>query len=234
MPVWSVVSDSSTSPASTSNRTRSQAQVEMCYYVGGDDDSDQKTRAGTCWDRAVRDFNSVLWKFNRQHQDYTLPTDFNSDGEADLPANFRGAVRMMLLNSDGESVDQIEYKDWRIWTITDPAQFTSGAMGPNYYTSRNPHSDLTFIIDPIPDQTSTYTYPTLRLFYAQRIEIAAADDETLDVPVEVDEAIFALALAKFIKMNKGARESAEYERDATVKRMEVEQAWRDHEDFEIC
>ena len=233
MPVWVGTSSATTSPATTANRTRSQAVVELCYYVGGDDDADAKTRAGTAWDRAVRDFNSVLWKFNRLSQDYTLPTDFDSSGEATLPTNFRGAVRLMLCNSDGETVEQIEYRDWRVWTITDPYQ-VAGGNAVNYYTSRNPHVDQTFIIDPIPDQTATFTYPTLRLFYSQRIELAAADDEVLDVPVEVEEAIFSLALAKFISMMKGAKEAGTYESIAFSKRTEVEQVWRDYEDFEIC
>lgn len=233
MPVWVITPTATTTTVSSANRTRARAVEELCYYVGGDDDADAKTRAGTAWDRAVRDFNAVYWKFNRLSQDYILPTDFNSSGEADLPTGFRGAIRLMLLDSNGKSVEQIEYRDWRIWTITDPYQVVPGNLV-NYYTSRNPHADQTFIVDPIPDSTATFTYPTLRLFYSKRIELATADDATLDVPVEVDEAIFALALAKFVKMMKGARESAEYERDASYQRSEMEREWRDYPDFELC
>lgn len=233
MPVWSGVSEATSSPATSSNRTRAQAVTELCYYTGGSDNAIAKVRAGTAWDRAVRDYNGVAWRFNRQYQDYTLPTSFDSSGESALPDDFRSASRLMLLNSDGETVDFITFRPWREWTLTDPSHGVVGG-GPNSYTFRNEHSSHKIVLDPIPDQTATYTYPTLRLHYHTRIELAPADDNLLDVPVEVDEAIFALALAKFIKMQKGAKESLEYERDASFQRSEVEREWRDYRDFEIC
>lgn len=233
MPVWVITPTTTTSTVSTANRTRAQAVQEMCYYVGGDDQADAKVRAGTAWDRAVRDFNGVAWRFNRQTQDYTLPSSFDTAGEADLPDDFRSASRLLILDSDGFSADFITFIPWREWTIRYPSQMSSGG-GPNSYTFRNEHSEHKILLDPIPDQTATYINPTLRLNYHTRIELAAADDATLDVPVEVDEAIFTLGLAKFIKMMKGSRESAEYERDASYQRAEVEREWRDYEDFEIC
>lgn len=232
MPVWSGVTEAGSPAVTVANRTRLQAVNELCYYTGGADDATARVRAGTAWDRAVRDFNGVAWRFNLQSTDYALPTDFSATGEATLPTGFRDSKRLMRVDSAGETVDWVTYRKWSEWTLTDPAHGTSGG-GPNFYTSRNPHLDGTFIVDPIPDQTATYTYPTLRLHWHQRIELAPGDDETLNVPMEVDEAIFALALAKWIKMQKGARESSEYERDALSQRLEMEREWRDYEDFEI-
>lgn len=233
MPVWVGTSSAVSPTVSTANRTRLQAMNELCYYVGGSNDANGRLRAGSAWDRAVRDFNGVAWRFNLQSTDYTLPTDFDSAGEAALPEGFRDSKRLMLVNEDGETVDFITYRKWSEWTLTDPSQ-AAYQGSPNSYTSRNPHGDATFIVDPIPDQTATYLNPTLRLHWHSRIELASAEDGTLNVPIEVDEAIFALALAKFIKMQKGARESIEFERDAAFQRSEVEREWRDYEDFEIC
>lgn len=235
MPVWSGIAEAVVGGPATSNRTRIQAVTELCYYVGGDDDADARTRAGTAWDRAVRAFNEVAWRFNRMSTTFAIPADFNASGEAALPDDFRDAVRVMLLNSDGATVDWIDYVPWKEWTIDEPYQVPSpGAQGVNLYTLRNEHEDRTIIIDPIPDQTATYTYPTLQLHYHRRIELATADDATLNTPMEVEEAIFALALAKFIKMMKGGNEAKDFEADAIARRLEVEREWRDFGDFHLC
>lgn len=229
---WTAPSSAVTSPGTTSNRTRGQAITELCYYVGGDDDNDARARAGTAWDRAVRLFNQNPWKFNRTVTSFTLPTDFDTSGEVSLPDNFRNPLRMMLVDSGGNTVNFISYIKWREWTLRYPYQKRLGG-GPFWFTVRNPHSSPVLIVDPIPDPTYNYIYPTLTFYYHTRIALAAADDSTLDVPQEVDEAIFSQALANFVEMLKGGPESRQYTAEAALKRIEIEPEWRDYEDFEI-
>lgn len=67
-----VTGSSSGFPQTAANRTRAQASEELSQYVGGETRADVLTRAGQCWDAAVRAFNGVPWKFNRVTQDLLL------------------------------------------------------------------------------------------------------------------------------------------------------------------
>lgn len=187
------------------NRTRSQAQAELVEYVGGGGQTDALDRAGRAWDAAVREFNSVAWRFNTKVQDITLDATTVSPsgvvGVADylLTDKFRSPIRCQMLDAQGLSralVQWFPYAEWLVWRRS---QLTGGPI-PLRYTARNVHETGLVTFDPRP--TGGLTYPTARLIYCSWIDLQPTAGLTLDVPPDVDEAIFQLATAKLISKNK--------------------------------
>lgn len=191
-------------PNTFQNRTRDNAIAELLETVGGSGQTDAQTRAGRAWDAAVRDFNSVIWRFNIKTQDITLDGTTVSGGvqgiaEYQLTDKFLAPVRCQLLDSNGLSralVQWFPYAEWLVWRRN---QLTGGPL-PLRYTARNVHETGKVTFDPRP--VGPLTYPTARLFYASYIDLQPTGNLTLDVPPDVDEAIFMLAEAKLLAKNK--------------------------------
>lgn len=192
-------------PETFQNRTRTQAQDELVEYVGGVGQSDALARAGRAWDAAVREFNSVGWRFNIRTQNITLDgTTVNGAGvvgvaEYQLVDKFRSPGRCNMLDSQALSrtfVPWIPYKEWLIWR----SDQQTGTSLPIRYTARNVHETGLVTFDPRPQ--GILTYPTARLIYLTWIDLQPVAGSTLDVPPDVDEAIFQLATANLLAKNK--------------------------------
>lgn len=223
-------SPASNFPQTGSNRTRSQAVAEIAEHAGGDDRSIVAARAGRAWDAAVREFNTVAWRFNRMVQDITLVT---LTPDYTLNSDFRSPLRALILDSSSETIDEVSWMSYPEWTMAYPDQ-SSTASYPDIYTARNVHETGLVTFDPIPK--APFQYPKVRVHYHRRIALATSDGSRLDVPMEVDEAIFALALAKFMAKVTGFQtaESAgasPFYVTARALRSDVEREWRDYEDF---
>ena len=183
-------------PDTFQNRTRTQVQDELLEFVGGVGRTDAASRAGLAWDAAVREFNSVAWRFNIRTTDVTL---INDQQEYTLPDKVRSPVRCHMVDSNGRTRTIVWWIPYTEWLLARPDQST-GASIPSRYTMQNIHETGNVILDPRP--LTPFTYPTARLTYATWIDLQPTAGSKLDVPSDVDEAIFQLATAKLMSKNK--------------------------------
>jgi hypothetical protein len=335
-------------PQTGANRTRANAQIEICEYIGGTDDAKELVRAGHSWDAAVREFNSCPWKFNRMTQDIPLsssmldaasaptvsrdagtgagfvlssgrtitywaeervkdgeqitrrnltistsqtvtltgdgttdkpvitrPTTVNADtthwalfgtatngafpdgneiaevaiatttiedtrtgnnpehadgdpyyvGTGLLEAEFRNPKFANLLDDKGHESYPVDYLPWEEFQRCYGEDRILTASTIDAYTVRNAHQ--TGIVTWYPRILRPATYPKLRIVFHRRIALASADTDRLNVPVEVDQAIFDLAVAHHIAKSKGFIEASASKKRAAELRLLVERDWRD-------
>lgn len=194
-------------PQDNGNRTRAQLVEDVLGFTGGIDDTDMKGRAAAALDSAVREFNFLLWKFNRMRQDITLTAgrDFN------LNAAFRAPLNAQLLDANGEARERVEWVPFEefapaYWDLTDVSSY------PEVYTIRNVHE--TGIVSVNPRLVAPLQYPTLRLDYFRRIVKLAGDGDILNVPEEVEEAIVKRAVAIILSKVRGVSAYDTTARDA--------------------
>ena len=109
-----------------------------------------------------------------------------------------------------------------------PDQSSTGSI-PLLYTAINIHETGQLTVDPVP--AATLTYPTLRLFYHRRIEAPSGGGDVLEVPEEVEQAIFDEAIWRFLRKMKTFREAREAQASAIVSRAQLSQEYRDFEDY---
>lgn len=196
-------------PNTFQNRTRLQAKEELLEYTGGVSRPEALDRAALCWDAAVREFNTDAWRFNIRTQDITLDGTTVVGGvtgvqDYDLADKFRTPVRCLLLDSNSVTRRRVVWLPYNEWVMLRPDQVT-GSNVPSFYTARNVHETGKVSFDPRP--LGTLTYPKARMIYATWIDIQTTDASALDVPPDVDEAIFQLAVAKILAKNKRFEES---------------------------
>lgn len=209
----------------TDNRTRSEAIEEIADYTGGGNRAVIQARALTAWKGAVREYNTVLWKFNRMIDDITLANntqDYNLNSDFHMPLR---AVLMESGNIERQSVRWVKFEEWTFFCADNKG--TGGA--PDYYTARNSHE--TGLVSVYPKVASPITYPTLRVHYFRRIAIPPDAGSRINCPMEVDEGIFQLAVAKHVAKEKGPSKAVEFYALAETIRARVEQQWRDWPDF---
>lgn len=213
-------------PASGANRTRKDATAQIASYIGGGNNPAQITRAGYCWDEAVQRYNSVWWTFNRERDDITL----TATNEFDLEGDFGAPERAFLLNSSSERKNKVNWIPFE--ELVDREEDNSGtATMPTRYSIFNPHGEGKVRV--YPTLGSSITYPTLRILYFKRIAKASGPNSRLDVPVEVDQGIFDLAVAIMIARTQGPSASRAYFRDAEAQRIELERTWRGYPDIPV-
>lgn len=212
-------------PQDNGNRTRAQLVEEVLGFTGGIDDTDMKGRAAAALNSAVREFNFLLWKFNRMRQDITLTAgrDFT------LEAPFRATLNAQLLDANGDARDRLEWVPFEefapaYWDLTDVSSY------PEVYTIRNAHE--TGILSVNPKLVTPLQYPTLRLDYFRRIVKLAGDEDVLNVPEEVEEAIVKRAIAILLSKVRSVSAYDTSARDATAMARDLFNVCRaQYEDF---
>ena len=145
--------------------------------------------------------------------------------EFDLTSNFRSSIAANVIDANGIIRYPLRYIPWSLWTKRVYGS-TSTVNLPYYYTVRNVHETGQVIFDPRP--SSTTQYPIIRIDYFRRILTQASLGSRLNVPQEVDEAIFQLALAKIQLMVKGAQFAKDFISLGLGIREQVEWQWRDY------
>ena len=212
-------------PQTSANRTRSKAIDEIGSYVGGAERPDIQNRVGLLWDAAVREFNSTAWIFNRQTQDITL-----LDNVKDYTLNFDFNIPMaaLLVDTAGNTRTGLEWIPYDEWVKIAPWQVARTSVV-SIWTARNVHDTGLVTFDPTP--VAPFQHPTVRVHYFSRIQFAAGSGDRLDVPVEVDEAIFQKALAQSIANVHTYEVAAVQFALAKDLRIEVEQTHRGYTDF---
>lgn len=222
-----VVVTSASFPASGGNRPRNAAISELTEWTGSGNRPEMQVRAGRSWDSAVRQFNAIAWRFNRMQDDITLSS---TSGTTDYTLNtdFRSPLRAMLLDSDSKIAGgPLRWIPYIAWTASFPDQTGTGSE-PEFYTVRNEHETGVVTVDP--PTSGSNTYPTLRIDYHRRILTQAGDTGVLNVPQEMDEAIFQLALAIFISKVRSYAEARDQFTLAARLRAECERMWRDYDE----
>lgn len=221
-----VVVGTSTFPQTGFNRTRLKAIQEIADHTGGSDRPDVQRRAADCYDAAVREYNSVQWIFNRMRNEIVL-TAPSPAGSADYSLNydFDRPIAAVLIDAQGNDGGYVDFVPYRLFVEAFAIQTGIGSF-PECYTARNVHQFG--LITVYPRMGPTVNYPVMRVDYFRRILASTADDEGLNVPVEVEEGIFQLGLAKFVHKIEGASKATQDYRLAAAMRSEVE---RKHRDF---
>ena len=150
-------------------------------------------------------------------------------GEYDLSAPFRSSVRALALDASGQTRYILTWVPWERWTQTRPWQITTGS-NPLWYTARNWYKNGRITFDPRPGNATTY--PMIRLTYNTYILPAAGADGRLDVPQEIDQAIFDAASVTVRRNILGANAVGPDElREMRERYFELEVQWRDHPDY---
>jgi hypothetical protein len=212
-------------PQTGEGRKRSQLEAELASYFGGESNADDQTRAGRSLDEAVRSFNETCWRFNRLSENVTLVASTSS--YTLTTTAIRAPLRAVLVDSNSKDVDTIRYVPWKQVLDYDPQTISTGSA-PQWYTFKNLHE--TGQVTYYPPLGATLTYPTVRHEYFRRIALEAGTSDVLEVPVEVEQAIFEWALwrlcLKIDKENAGA-----FGPGAQRARAAVEREWRDWPDI---
>lgn len=188
-------------PQTSANRTRREAREELVEFGGGQNKPETLIRAGRSWDAAVREFNSVGWRFNRTTADITLVADTKTYA---LPSDFRSPVRAQVVDSNSVEVYTLAWIPFERWQMFFENQ-QSGGQYIDCYTALNVHGAGEVRYEPFP--VGTLAYDTVRHTYLTRIALASGEEDVLNVPVEVDEAIFQLALGYFLAKMRGFGEA---------------------------
>ena len=178
-------------PQTSSNRTRLQASVELLEYTGGANRPEAQASAARAWDAAAREFNTVGWRFNRRQQNITVTT---STSEFSLSSDFRSPIQAVLIDSNSKEQWQLEWVPYEVWMQAFASGSSTNSSRPDYYTAFNSHNVGTVKVEP-GYGSATPAWPTLRINYLCRIALATGESDRLNVPAEVDEAIFQLAAA---------------------------------------
>lgn len=151
-------------------------------------------------------------------------------GFYDLNTNVRNPVKAFMVDPQGRERISVVFIPYRQYAIMLTRVAT--ASRPLFYTLRNRYRTGQVIFHPRP--ATQNLWPIVRLIYDSPINLAGSDPGSqLDVPMEVDEAIFQRATAIFLHRLKGPE--AVVGLDAAKKdfdlRQQVEAEYRDYEDI---
>ena len=212
-------------PQTGDGRSRNQLVSELASYFGGESNSDDLTRAGLSLDEAVRSFNEVYWRFNRKSENITLVASTSSYTLANT--NWRGPHRAVVVDSGSKDVTTIFYVPYQ--QVLDYNPSTASTVGmPAWYTFKNLHE--TGQVTYYPPLGATLTYPTIRHEYFRRIAVESGTSDVLEVPVEVEQALFDWALWRMcLKVDRATAPS--FQGPAARSRAAVEREWRDWPDI---
>ena len=211
-------------PQTSKNRPVSSIIEELASFTGGQSREDIPVRAREALFEEIRSYNSWKWTFNRVKEDLTLVA---STADYTLSQDFRSPLRGQMVDSSSKTRCEVSWIDWSDWASEVPDQSSTGSM-PLLYTARNIHENGLVTVDPVP--ASTLTYPTLRLFYHRRI-LCPADNEVINVPTEVEQAIFDGAIWRFLRKIGTFRDAREALASALLSKAQITQEYRDYEDY---
>jgi len=212
-------------PQVSDNRSLGALVTELAQYSGGENRDDVQAKARASIFAAIRQFNQVYWTFNRLSQDLTLVA---STATYTLNSRFARQHRAQMVDSSSKTREDVGWIPWELWVSSFPDQSTTGSM-PLFYTAHNTHETGLITVDPVP--ASSLTYPTLRIFYFRWIALPSGDNDSIDCPSVVEQAIFDMAVFIFLSKVRGFRESRESLGQALLSRAAVEREYRDFEDY---
>ena len=216
-------------PQTAGCRTMGEMARELSENTGGEGRPKRLGRASSSLRRAIRQYNRVPWKFNRETEDITLSSPVSgTTNQYSLDTSFRTPYMAMLVDSDGDDkriVDWVPYKPFnRIY------EAKSARVGhPTDYTARSIFREGVVFVGPNLD-TSNLSYPTMRLEFHSRID-HPADNQCIEVPEEIEEGIYSLAEYLYLMKERAPRNSDRFKLQADQLFLLLEQEHRDWEDF---
>ena len=213
-------------PQTSKNRPISSMMEELASFTGGQLRDDTLKRAREAIFESIRGFNSWAWTFNRVTEDIALTAN-GSTPDYTLTQDWRSPLRAQMVDSSNNTRDEVSWIEWGDWASRFPDQSTTGSI-PLLYTARNIHETGQVTVDPVP--ATTLTYPTLRLFYHRRI-LCPADGAVINVPTEIEQAIFDEAIWRFMRKVKTFREAREAQSAAIFSKAAITQEYRDYGDY---
>lgn len=206
-------------PQTAANRPFGDMVDELAGWAGSQSRESRKQEARYDIQRSIREFNEVPWAFNRKSDTFALDSAAEGTASFNLETDFRSPVVALLLDSNSKSRDDVQWIDYREWTQIDPDQQSSGSR-PIYWTALNTHELGKIIISP--PVADSVTWPTLNVIYHRWIVIPANDTSKINVPTDVEEAIFQTALAHFIARVRTFQEASIARGEARRRRQAVE------------
>jgi len=212
-------------PQTLDNRSLDALKDEIASFAGGQTRKDTLVRAQEALFEAIRVFNAWSWTFNRVTEDITLVA---ATADYTLSSNWRNPLRAQMVDSSNDTRDDVSWIKWSDWVSMFPDQSNTGSI-PLFYTAINIHETGQVTVDPVP--ATTLTWPTLRLFYHRRIETPSSGDDVLEVPEEIEQAIFDEAVWRFLRKLKSFREARDAQAAALISKSMVSAEYRDFEDY---
>ena len=212
-------------PQTSKNRNLDSLKEELASFIDGGARDKNLVKAQQAIFEAIRSFNSWAWKFNRVTEDITLVA---ATADYTLAANWRNPLRAQMVDSSGDTRNDVDWIDWSDWVSGFSDQSTTGSI-PLFYTARNIHENGLITVDPVP--ATTLTYPTLRLFYHRRILCPVNGSTPINAPDEVEQAIFDEAIWRFLRKVKSFRDAREAQGSAILSKALITQEYRDFEDY---
>jgi len=172
-------------------RTFSSLKDEVARYVMGPDDTEVLAVAGMGINNALRRMNLRTWYWMLDYTDITLTA---STADYNLPANFKAARNLWLLDSASAAAGQIGYLDPKTFDLTYSVQ--GGTTGsPCAYTVYS-FLDTFQLSFNIPCSTAFIaSYPTARLRFHARTPVLVNNTDTAALPSEAE--LYVLWYAKF-------------------------------------
>lgn len=210
-------------------RTLSEMETELAEYTGGSSRGGRLSRARSCIKRAIRWYNRVPWRFNRETENIALASPASGNNKYSLDASFRNAYMAMLVDSDGNDRRMVEWVSYKPFNRLYESK-TSTVSAPSDYTARSIFREGEVLVGPGLN-TSNLTYPTMRLEFHSRIDHPVNDKDCIEVPEEVEEGIFSLALYLFLMKDRSPRTVESYKKFHDFLYFNLEQQYRDSEDF---
>jgi hypothetical protein len=211
-------------PQVADNRTRKALIAEIAEYIGGESNADDLTRAGRSLDEAVRTFNERCWRFNRLQQSITLVASTSS---YTLNDDCRAPMRAVVVDGNGADIVTIPYIPYQQVLDYYPQTVSVSGSRPAWYTVRNLHEvgQVTYY----PPLGAALSYPTVRHEYFRRIALTVGDDDQLQAPSEVEQAIFEWAVWRFI-LKTNIKAGPQFQAGAQRARQAAEREWGDFPD----
>lgn len=212
-------------PQTSNNRTCDELVGEIAGYIGGETSIPARLKAKNALMSAIRNHNTWAWVFNRQVQTITF---VNDTSEYPLDASTRNSLFATLLDTNGNEVMGLEWIDYKGFLLSFDARIGTSQI-PTHYTFPNVHRLGEVKFHPRIG-TGGFSYPTCRIDWHSRIDFPASS-QVINVPEEVEQSIFELAVAYAIEKVRSFIEGARSRAIARDLRIDLEAEYRDYPDF---
>lgn len=219
------VAATSSFPQNTNNSSFASLSKRVARWGGGVFDESRLEAAGEAIQDAVREYNNVRWRFNYVEQDITLVA---STPEYTLDTVFGWPLRAQAFDANGDPRLTLQWIPWTKYIDFFPDD-TGNANFPYAYTAFNIHEEgkVRFV----PKLGATFTWPTIRVTYFSRIVKPTVPTDVLNVPEEVEDGIYQLAVAIHVAQHEGMVVAGPLFKRARMTRDRLEQDYRGFEDY---
>lgn len=136
--------------------------------------------------------NSIVniknWSWLVTTSGFALTAD---DNTYPVPTDFRQERNLSLLNTAGEVARRVGFEDPKVFDtrFQHGGSSTIGTGTPDHYTVTDPYPSGVIRFDRTPNSATIDTYPSGQIMYYSRVPELVANNDTLDVPPEVESMV---------------------------------------------